>query len=282
MKLVRLHAMRPDEERVRVLLEQRVEGHQVLRVLEDPPPVGAPLQLLESSLVCLEHRSVVGVEQPVSVRRDVIRGDRGRVHECPVREQVALLGAPGGKRVARLQLRRCLSELGLDLGDPRVRLERLLLGRWRRQRHLPEARRAHTLHLTEQPVQVRGPGARQPHDEDRRLDDLVGDRRVPRAIVDEPEPFHQETGQRLRRRGLAWRVEAGLTVQRVDEDVERLGEGDVAEVVEARLGDRDLHQRRAVQVTRHGSSPSLQLVNQVPASLISTCPVIFELSFEAR
>jgi hypothetical protein len=58
--------------RVGVGLEQHLERDEVLGVLQHPLTRGVPLQVLQGATVRLERGAVVGVEQPVAVRRDLV------------------------------------------------------------------------------------------------------------------------------------------------------------------------------------------------------------------
>jgi hypothetical protein len=62
-------------------------------------------------------------------------------------------------------------------------------------------------------VEVRRAGARETDDEERCHDLLVGDGRVRRAVVDQPEPLDEQAGDRVTGDREPGRVEPGVAVQ---------------------------------------------------------------------
>src|ERR1700722_6067002 len=196
--------VRPDDARVGVHLEQRVQAEQVLGPLEHPLARVAGLQMLQEPPVVLVDDALVGVQVPLVIARDPVIGQVGLVGEAPVDEAEALLGAPGAVRVDRLQPGGARPRVDgpLDLGDARVGGGgRRLRGR-RGQPHLPFGRRAGTGPGGEQRLQVGRAGAGQAGDDHRRLDFLGRDLWVALAVVHQPQPLDQgrqhEAGRDLR------------------------------------------------------------------------------------
>ena len=174
----------------------------------------------------------------MSVRRDVVLRREDHRPEVEAGDAHALLGESGAHRVHGPKARK--DEVDhreglVDLGDARVGVERLGLGRRDRAVHLPGGRDAGRRIQREQIVQDRGAGPALADDDDRRDD--IGRRHLGmlRAMRDDPEAIAQVRRDLARNHALSDLVEACLTVERVHEVVEPIAPRGCAEVVGPRL-----------------------------------------------
>ena len=228
--------------RVREDGRHRAELLEMLRRLEHPAIAAAlPLEHLQELAEvpvrrCLIVRLVVVT--PRRHRRDGVEQHRREVD----REQLDLfVDVPCRHLVHPLEVRQRVveePERGVGTDDARIGCtrRRLLGRREHRLEALPVGERPQAGVGGHQVVEVRGPGAREPADDDRPGDLDVEDLGMARHEVLDAQPVLQQREQEPVRVHAAERVEAGFGIEAVDEDVEAFAEVAGTEVVEPGLG----------------------------------------------
>ncbi len=227
---------------VRVHGRQRLECDRVVRALERPAsPDAAALEDLQHRPVVLVRRTMIGAEEPAVVARDVRDRLPREADEVLAHDGDALGRSVGVFVVDRLHARvDHLEHVAALLGRIDAR-SRAVIGRRRRgdrvvrlppqQRPVPEV-------LVEHVAEKGGAGAEHPDDDDRGVDRLVGDLRVPSQPIDDPQPVHERGDDRSGDRDRADLTEPCVGVHRLAVGRESLGVGVGAEVVESGLGVR--------------------------------------------
>ena len=244
-----------------------LERDRVVRALERPPPAhAAALQDLEHRAVVLVGRALVDAEQPLVVAGHV--GDRlvGEALEVLAHHGDALGGLVGLLVVHHLDHR-------VDLRQHRVAgVHRVdawagaMVGRSGRRNavaRFPHQQRAVAGILVEEPAEQRGAGAEHADHDQRSLDRLIGDVRVPRDPVDDPQPVRQRAGEHAREGGITELVELRVRVQRVAERRQPVAERVGPEVVQP--GRRGTRRRPAPR--RAGRSSRLHAHHRTTAGL---------------
>ncbi len=244
-------AVRQDDARIGIDLQQGLQGQQVTGRLEHPPLTGAaPLQMLQKLTVKLVYRPLILAVVPGPVGRHGIHGFEGVAAEIVAGNGNALLGQPGVNQVHRFKIRHQQIEplqFPGRSGDAGVRSVGSLLRRRGRMHHFPNLGGPVGRVLGQQGVQERCAAAGQPGDEQRAADDLSRDGRAAPPIRHHPEPVAQQPHRVFVHADTSDKAELGLGFKGPEQDLQGFPKRVVSEIVQAGLGTGLVEQGRFIQ-----------------------------------
>ena len=224
-----------DQHRVGVDVEERIDGTEMARGFQDPAlTFVVELHVLQEAAVVMIGLGHVLLEQPLVVGRDVEAHLEADAHELRGRRHDALLGHQRTDRMDRLEAG-CEAVHLLEALAGRLDARIAVIGRGFSGRtgivDLPGERGTVPRILGEQPVEQGRPGPGQPHDEERPLDLLPGDRVIAVAIVGESQAMGEELEHLPAREIAAKKVQAGVFFEGLEELREARAEARQSEIV---------------------------------------------------